>query len=260
MWSPWAWVSTISDASSSFRPAAAIAAGSSCWRLTSIRAKGTFRADAVSPASTSRSPPPCSMAQPRIGRGSEKAPGMNRSSWRRGPKLGNRKLCLTRTAPVVRAWIRIQALLRPPSRFGLDRRLAGDGRGDSRVLEHGHRRISPIEGDHRSGGVRCRAAEVEALHRRARFEPPIPHLIRERLALEDVAPGEADALLDVRRAEDLGLDHAVAKIGRIGLDQLEGRLADLIPARVPVAVGELVRRVLGEDAHHMGTRRGDRGV
>ena len=30
---------------------------------------------------------------------------MNRSSWRRQPELGNRKLCLTRTAPVVRAWI-----------------------------------------------------------------------------------------------------------------------------------------------------------
>ena len=105
MWSPWAWVRTTSETSSSFREAAAIAAGSSCSRLTSIRANGTFRAVAVSPVSTSRRTPSCSIAQQWIGSGSENAPGMNRSSWRRGPELGNRKLCLTRTAPVVRAWI-----------------------------------------------------------------------------------------------------------------------------------------------------------
>ncbi len=105
IWSPWAWVITTSETSSSSRPAAAIAAGSSGSRVTSMRANGTFRATAVSPASTSRRNPSCSIAQQWIGSGSAQAPGRNRSSCRRGPGRGKRKLCLTRTAPVVRAWI-----------------------------------------------------------------------------------------------------------------------------------------------------------
>ena len=80
--------------------------GGSCSGVTSMRANGTFRAAAVSPVSTSRSTPRCSIAQQWIGNGSEKSPGMNRnSSWRRSPGLGKRKLCLTRTDPVVRTWI-----------------------------------------------------------------------------------------------------------------------------------------------------------
>ena len=43
---------------------------------------------------------------------------------------------------------------------------------------------------------RC-AAEVDALDRRARREAPVPHLVGQALALEDVAAGEACARLDV---------------------------------------------------------------
>ena len=64
MWSPWAWVITTSETSSTLRPAAAIAAGSSCARVTSGRANGTFRAAGVSPVSTSLRTPSCSIAQP----------------------------------------------------------------------------------------------------------------------------------------------------------------------------------------------------
>jgi hypothetical protein len=66
--------------------------------VTSVRANGTFRAAAVSPVSTSRSTPSCSIAQQWTGSGAEKAPGRNRSSCRRGPWRGYRRLCLTRTA------------------------------------------------------------------------------------------------------------------------------------------------------------------
>jgi hypothetical protein len=67
------------------RPAAAIAAGSSCSRVTCMRANGTLRAAAVSPVSTSRRTPSCSIAQQWIGSGSDQAPGRNRSSCRRAP-------------------------------------------------------------------------------------------------------------------------------------------------------------------------------
>ena len=70
------------------------------------------------------------------------------------------------------------------------------------------------------------AAEVETVDRGPRREPAVPHLIREALALEDAAPGEADPLLDVgrprtscsrtwsREARREALDHREDLLGR----------------------------------------------
>ena len=65
--------------------------------------------------------------------------------------------------------------------------------------------------------------------------------------------------LDVGRAEQLVLLDALAHVGRVGLDRVEDQAGDLVAARIPAALVELVGRVLGEGAHHMGRRR-DRGV
>ena len=71
------------------------------------------------------------------------------------------------------------------------------------VRQHRHRGVAAVERDHAAARVGGGAAEVEALDRRARRQPVLPHLVGRDLALEDVAAGEADALLDVRRAEHL---------------------------------------------------------
>ena len=52
--------------------------------------------------------------------------------------------------------------------------------------------------------------------------------------------------LDVGRAEHLQLLDAVVDVGRVDGDRVEDQAADLVAARVPVAVGELVGRVLAK--------------
>ena len=74
-----------------------------------------------------------------------------------------------------------------------------------------------------SGG----AAEVETFDRGSRRQPVLPHLVRGDLALEDVAPREADALLDVGRAEHLVLEDLLAEAGCEALDQVEDLLGRL---------------------------------
>ena len=53
---------------------------------------------------------------------------------------------------------------------------------------------------------------------------------------------------------------AVADVRGVGGDRVEDPLADLGASRLPIALGEVVRDVLGEDAHRVAPRRGDRGV
>ena len=95
------------------------------------------------------------------------------------------------------------------------------------------------------------AAEVEAGHRRARRQPSLPHLVGRHLALEDVAAGEADPALDVGRAEHLAVLQAVGEVGREAADQVDELALDVAAAAVPVALGEVVGRVLAEDAQQV---------
>ena len=77
------------------------------------------------------------------------------------------------------------------------------------------------------------------------------------LALEDVALGEPDPLLDVGRAEHLvGLDDVV-EAGREALDQVDELARDLVAAGGPVHV---VGRVLAEDAQQVAVLRRRAGV
>ena len=75
-----------------------------------------------------------------------------------------------------------------------------------------------------------------------------------------MAAGEADFLLDVGRAEDLGVDYGgidtpVADIGAEAGEGIESESAHFVATFVPGAVRKLVGDVLCKDAHRMGARR-----
>src|SRR4051794_11503758 len=134
------------------------------------------------------------------------------------------------------------------------------GRELPRVGQDRHGGVAAVEGDDAAPRVRGGTAEVQPGHRRARRQAVLPHLIRGDLALEDVAAGEPDALLDVRRAEDLvGLD-AVVEARREAVDQVDELARDLLTAAVPGALGEVVWRVLAKHAEQMLAHRRRRRV
>ena len=95
------------------------------------------------------------------------------------------------------------------------------------------------------------AAEVEAGDRRARREPVLPHLVGHGLALEDVAAGEADAVLDVRRCRAPRCARCTLDVGREAGDQVDELLPMASRSVVPRAPVERVRAVLPEDAHEV---------
>ena len=109
-------------------------------------------------------------------------------------------------------------------------------RRHARVLQHRHRRVAAVERDHAAARVGGGAAEVEAGDRRARRQPVLPHLVGRDLALEDVAAGQADALLDVGRPEHLVGLQPVLEAGREAVDQVDELARDLVAALVPGAV------------------------
>ncbi len=76
-----------------------------------------------------------------------------------------------------------------------------------------------------------------------------PHIRRQALALEDVAAGEADLLLDVRRPQDLRVDDGAVDVGAEAAEGIEGEVADFVAAFVPGAMGKGVRHILRKDAH-----------
>src|SRR6185436_8379183 len=99
--------------------------------------------------------------------------------------------------------------------------------------------------------MRARAALVVALDRRSVVRPPDrrshePHLRGQELAGEDVALGQADRPLDVQRRSDLALEHEIPEPGEVVLKRSLDRVAQLFLLAVPVALAQLVRRVLDE--------------
>ena len=81
------------------------------------------------------------------------------------------------------------------------------------VGEQRHCGVAAVDRDDAAAGMGAGAAHVQAGHWRPRGEPPIPHLIGEALALEDVATREADRALDVRRRQHLPGNDAFDNVG-----------------------------------------------
>ena len=74
------------------------------------------------------------------------------------------------------------------------------------VFKDRHRRIAAVDRDHAAAGVCAGAAQVDAGHRGSRRKPPVPHVLRQAIALENVSARQADLLFDVRRSEHLGVE------------------------------------------------------
>src|SRR6201996_5596774 len=136
--------------------------------------------------------------------------------------------------------------------------LCGD-RGLAEIRQEGGGGVAAVEGDDRTRGVGRGSAHVETRDRGSGREAALPHLVGGHLALEDVAAGKADAALDVGWAEDFGLLQAVGEVGGEAGDQVDELLLDVLAAAVPIAVLDVVGRVLADDGEQGLVRRGWRG-
>ena len=123
---------------------------------------------------------------------------------------------------------------------------------DLQVLERG----DAARGAHEAAaGMGRRAAHPQAVHRRAVAGPaghgPVEEELLERqLALEDVALGEADPLLDVERREHLLADDQVADVRSPLGQRVDHGVAERLPALVVplVAAGEVIRARTGRSS------------
>ena len=75
----------------------------------------------------------------------------------------------------------------------------------------------------RRGGYRRRRGKLPGIEVRA-ARRLAPHVLRQALALKDVPAGEADLLLNVRRAHHLCFEHGVGDVGAETADGVEGQL------------------------------------
>src|SRR3954466_11062712 len=80
------------------------------------------------------------------------------------------------------------------------------------VVEHGLGGVAAVDRDHAAARMGARPAQVAALRTGAVGQPPVPHELRQALALEDVAAGEPDLALDVGRRERLENRSAVTEM------------------------------------------------
>ncbi len=76
-----------------------------------------------------------------------------------------------------------------------------------------------------------------------------PHVCRQALALKDVAAGEADLLLNIRRPHHLCFQHGIGQVGTEAADGIESQLAHPLTMVIPGAGGKGVGHVLRKDAH-----------
>ena len=108
--------------------------------------------------------------------------------------------------------------------------------------------------------MRRSAAHVQTRNRRPRRETVAPHLVGQALALEGVAAAQTDVSLDVGRCQHLPVLDAVGDVGRKSCDLGEHRVRHGVTVLIPRSLGECVRRVLREDAHHVAPRWSHAGV
>src|SRR4029079_11315203 len=108
--------------------------------------------------------------------------------------------------------------------------LGGGADRDTRVRQDGLGGVSPVETDDAPRRMSGRPAHIEAGNRGASAEAPLPHLVGGDLALEDVAAGQPDPLLDVSRTEDLVVDQAVRQVRREAWNQSHDLRGDAVAA------------------------------
>src|SRR5215204_5958543 len=132
----------------------------------------------------------------------------------------------------------------------------------TKVAQHLDGAITPRRAEDRSARPGARAAEIEAVDRSpivaiARDGSVAEHLIRQNLAVEDVAAGDADDALDVGRSEHLEMLDCVWDVRREHGERVDDVRPDLVPSLVPRALRQIVRRVLHEETHGVFAGRGE---
>src|SRR5215217_462555 len=148
--------------------------------------------------------------------------------------------------------VRTQPLSQPPLSLGVPV-----------VRYHYLRGVEPRDAHDAAAGVGARAAEVETAHGRLvacelRGRPEGEQLVERHLPLEDVAPDEAEALLEVVGREDLALDHRVLEVRRVLCEGVHDPVPQsLARAVVPAPAPRLVGGVLHEAGHYMPALRSD---
>ena len=85
-------------------------------------------------------------------------------------------------------------------------------------------------------------------------------LLERKLALENVALGEAEFALEIERGKDLAADDDVFDVGGIFGDGVDDVVAEGFFLIIPVAFGELVGRVLHEAGENVFAGRRDAGI
>ena len=78
--------------------------------------------------------------------------------------------------------------------------------------------------------------------------------------MKNVAAREADLGFDVRRAKDVRIDNGAVDVGAKAGQGTEREAANFGPALVPRSPGEPVGNILGENAHRVLARAGNRSV
>src|SRR6266542_6151790 len=96
-----------------------------------------------------------------------------------------------------------------------------------------------------------RAAQVETADGSAVLRPPgrrpqEEKLLERQLALKDVSFRQAEGPLDVERGQDLPMEDDLFQVGRMLGDGVHDRVAEGLSLGVPVAVLQVVRRVMDE--------------
>src|SRR6185436_9953796 len=107
---------------------------------------------------------------------------------------------------------------------------------------------------HAAAGMRPGAALVVAVDRRPILRPAgrraeQPHLRRQELAGEDVPFRQADGPLDVEGRPDFALEDEVPEAREERFQRRLDRVAEVLLLGVPVALAEVVGRVLDEARH-----------
>ena len=113
--------------------------------------------------------------------------------------------------------------------------------------------------------MRPRAALPESAKGRAilgplRHRPEEEQLVQRQFSLEDVPLAQARDALDVRRRQHLLAHDQRLDVRRVARQRLDHRVAERVALRVVPAAGDVVWRVLDEDAHHVLARRRHPGI
>src|SRR5687768_13062731 len=70
--------------------------------------------------------------------------------------------------------------------------------------------------------------------------------VRQDLAVEDVAPGEAEAGFKVRGAENEAILDEIGQARCVSFQCADDQVADLVATGLPASLGQPIRRVLSE--------------